>query len=379
MKRIHKACAWLAIVFLSCNGSILAQFNYPPEDDTVIFTRGDYEPIFAGAEWVQFPSLREGFLSGHTFADCFSVGLFEQYLLSTLESMRESGAAWAILDNQRIYYTVDPPVIGSFGRVCYQCFRDAREYEIATMIKQVHSLGMKFALMIELTVDSAAAEERGYAHYLQLYGEYAQVLARKCIDRDLPSGDQYWDEWFRSFRETALFHAHVAAEHGADMLIIAKQILAAICPGNEDRWRNLIAEVRTVYPGPIAMCVQHGPEKYDADFIPGDALDYLVIQYELPLSSAKNPSMKELREAFEYYNDTLFEPLSTRYDVPIIFLAAPFMSCSTAANQVWFEWGQKSECALRQRDLLIQAKMYEALLQAISDEAWAAGLWTWGY
>ena len=94
------------------------------------------------------------------------------------------------------------------------------------------------------------------------------------------------------------------------------------------------------------------------------------------VSMADAPTIPDLVTSFEQFNDTQFEPLSRRYDKPIIFLT-PFQSRDHGAQQVWFEPGMSSTDV--GEDLLIQAMLYEAFFQAVQDEEWVAGVWTWGY
>jgi hypothetical protein len=339
----------------------------------------EYETAFAQPEWVQSPSLRFDFISGHTFMDFYSRETFEKYLDATLDSMCASGAEWAIYDNYWTYYSLEPPQIAPSDTRPYTSFRDATEDEIAAMVEGAHSRGMKFALMIELNYEGVMGDWQGFEYSQSVWGQSAAFLEDRCTELTLtlPStASNYWDLWFEAFEAVVIYHAQIAEAHGADMLVIGKQIAGAICPGNETRWRSLIEEVRKHYGGPIGYAALHMPGIAQAEAFPCDALDYLIINYHLQVSGAANPSIAELRQAFDQYNETTFEPIAQRYDVPIIFLT-PFQSRDHGALQEWFE-----PCAPAPdvgKDLMVQAKMYEAFLQSIADEPWAAGLWTWGY
>lgn len=339
-----------------------------------------YESMFAQSEWVQSPSLRLDFMRGHTFMDFFSREIFGNYLNSTLDSMRASGAGWVVYDNYWTYYSLEPPQIASFGTKPDNQFRDATEAEIAVMIEGAHTRGMRFALMIELNWDGMMGEWRDWEYAQALWGDSVEFLADKCSDLRAwpvsPEAIDYWDQWFAAYEVVAFHHARIAEIHSADMLVIGKQIAGAVCAGNEERWRKLIAEIRKIYNGPIGYAALAIPGLSEPNEFPCDALDYLIIYHYYQISSEADPTITDLREAFEYYNDSEFEPLSRQHDVPIIFLT-PFQSRDHGAWQQWFEPGAPAPDV--GEDLLIQAKMYEAFLQSIADEEWVAGLWTWGY
>ena len=110
--------------------------------------------------------------------------------------------------------------------------------------------------------------------------------------------------------------------------------------------------------------------------MPYEELDYIIIYYYNEISTVENPSIAELKESFEAFNRNQFQPLSERYGKPIIFLT-PFQSRDYGAKQEWFEPSAPSDDI--REDLLIQAKMYEALFQAVQDEDWVKGIWSWGY
>jgi len=357
------------VILASVIGLVLPAVPLPPE----------YETAFAQPEWVQSPSLRADFISGHTFMDFYSRETFERYLDSTLDSMCASGAEWAIYDNYWTYNSLEPPQLVRFGPKPYMSFRDATEDEIAAMVEGAHSRGMKLALMIELNYDGIIGDWKGFEYSQSVWHESAAFLESRCAEliRTLPStASDYWDLWFQAFEAVVVHHARIAEAHGADMLVIGKQIAGAVCPGNEARWRSLIEEARNHYRGPIGYAALHMPGIAQAEAFPCDALDYLIIYYYLQVSGAANPSIAELRQAFDQYNETTFEPVAQRCDVPIIFLT-PFQSRDHGALQHWFEPCKPAPDV--GRDLMVQAKMYEAFLQSIADEVWAAGLWTWGY
>ena len=350
----------------------------PAEEPFVYVLPDEYADLFAQADWIQEPSLPEDFVTGNTFMDWYSDMTIERYVDSTLDSMQQTGGNWVIFDNYWSYHSIEPPVFGPFTDRNDNAFRDATEEEIGAMIQKAHDRGLKFALMLELNWDVMRGEWQGWEHALSWGEEYFAILERKVEELDNPTAgtNEFWDDWFESYGTFVMEHARIARDGNADMLVIGKQIDYAVSPGNEQRWRDLIRDVRTVYDGPLGYAAWTNHEYTQAEFMPYEELDYIIIYYYNEISTVENPSIAELKESFEAFNRNQFQPLSERYGKPIIFLT-PFQSRDYGAKQEWFEPSAPSDDI--REDLLIQAKMYEALFQAVQDEDWVKGIWSWGY
>lgn len=328
--------------------------------------------IFSGPGWEQAPSLPPGFMMGNTFMDVYGNEQFNHYLDTTIASMETTGANWVIYGNFWSYHSLDPPIIAPFPDRFG--FRDATAEEIEIMAEKVHQQGMKFALIMELNWDVLAGSWESWEKAQRVTRESQQFLEDKSMNTE--ENTAYWDSWFESYTAFALDQAAVAQAADVDMLVIGQQLNGAVVAGNIDRWKTLIAKVREVYDGPISYAAYTNQYLTQADSFPYEDADYIIIYYYNGISELEQPGLEELRESFEYFNDTQFEPLSRRYGKPVIFLT-PFQSRDFGARQEWFE--PSAPAPEVGQDLLIQAKMYEAFFQSIQDEDWVAGVWTWGY
>ena len=328
--------------------------------------------VFSGSEWEQEPTLPSDFMIGHTFMDIYTNGLFQAYLESTINSMQDSRATWVVYDNYWSYQSFEPPIIAPYPKT--EGFRNAAPEEICKMVQETHARGMKFALMTELTFDIARGEWQGWDQNTDFWQQSQQLLAAKSDD--LPANTEWWDAWFESYGTFVFEQARTAKQCNVDMLVIGKQIDGAVKTGNADRWRELIVQTRAIYPGPLSYAAWTDQNYSQASEFPYDALDYIIIYLYNNVSDAENPSLSELIGSFERFNDKQFEPLSRQYDKPVIFLT-PFQSRDHGAQQAWFEPADVSPNV--GEDFLIQASLYDAFFQAIQDEDWVAGVWTWGY
>ncbi|HXX59151.1 MAG TPA: hypothetical protein VEI27_00555 [Dehalococcoidales bacterium] len=338
----------------------------------------EYKTIFAQSDWVQNPSLSSGFMTGNTVTDWFSDIAYNKYLDPTLDSMQKSGGGWVAFDNYWSYYSLQPTVIGPFKDRSNNTFRDATADEIGVMIQKTHARGMKFALMSELNWDVMRGPWQGWDYQQQFATRSSGLIEQMGRDLSNPTDavNQFWDGWFDAYSKFAIFQAQAAQTYGADMLVIGKQIDGAVSPGNEGRWKALIAAVRQVYKGPISYAAWTSETYTQAKFFPFDDLDNIIIYYYNVISSDANPSIADLKASFDQFNTSQFQPLSERFGKKVVFLT-PFQSRDFGAKQEWFE--SSAPAPNVKEDLLIQAKMYEALFQSVRNQDWVQGIWTWGY
>jgi hypothetical protein len=337
-------------------------YQLPPDD----------AQVFSSPEWEQNPILPASFMLGNTLMDVYGNEQYQQYLNSTLDSMKNTGAGWVVFDNYWSYQSLEPPIVGPFPNRFG--FRDATADEIQNMVDEAHARGLKFALMMELNWDVMAGPWVSWEESQKFWTESQQFLTEKA--EDVNGNAAYWDAWFETYTAFALDQAATAEKSGADMLVIGKQIDGAVAQGNQERWQALIEQVHRIYHGPLSYAAYTNQYGSHADVFPFQDLDYITIYLYNDISDADQPTLEELKASFEHFNQTQFEPLSRKYGKPVIFLT-PFQSRDHGARQEWFEpSGPAPEVG---QDLLIQAMMYEALFQSIQGQDWVAGVWTWGY
>lgn len=174
------------------------------------------------------------------------------------------------------------------------------------------------------------------------------------FDRDVP-GEPTWAQWFASYTEYVIHHAALAEELGADLFCIGCEMVRA--DAQEAHWRDLIAQVRTVYSGPIT----YNADKYQEDRLTWwDAVDVIS-------SSGYYPAGE-----WETHLDRV-EAVVTTHDKPFLFIEAgcPSREGSPARPNDWLLRGAPSESA--------QAGYLDEMLTAGARRPWLSGyvLWDW--
>ena len=181
-----------------------------------------------------------------------------------------------------------------------------------------------------------------------------------------------WQQWFDQYEAFILHHALLAEKNGFEALCIGTELyLPAI--KQEQRWRDIIANIRKVYSGQLTYAANFYKEYEEIRF--WDALDFIGIQAYFPLSKKDAPSLNELEKGWTPYFRKL-KKLHQKWNKPIVFTELGYRSSKDAAIRPW-EWEQRGDIP---KDLIshkTQAYCYEAFFQTFWKEDWMAGVFLW--
>ncbi|MDD5369592.1 MAG: hypothetical protein PHQ40_10930, partial [Anaerolineaceae bacterium] len=214
----------------------------------------------------------------------------------------------------------------------------------------------------------------------------------------------WWNQWFARYRVFALHHADIATQTGAGAIIIGGDWLSPAMPGGrladgspsgvpedaENRWRVLIAEIRSHFTGKVLWAVDYAEEMQSAPaFIESVDTIYLEIYTSLGDSGYTHDTLVTNLEAIL---DGKVALLQQRFSKPVI-LAPAYPSANGAAQAcVPDPQGEQGAClALNQiepgyssssvvnSNLQEQVDIYNALFAAVNQRSWITGLISRGY
>lgn len=188
--------------------------------------------------------------------------------------------------------------------------------------------------------DASLIEGIQYAHSLGL-----RVQLKPHVDNDdVPT---YWRgeinptdkaAWFRNYGEILKHTADIARASGVEEICVGTELYDLTLPGSDPAntayWRNLISMVRANYSGVLTYSSVF---TYELDHIGfWQDLDYIGISGYWQLSSGKNPSVAELLASWNSINTNLLQPLSQKYNKPIVLTEVGYrsMDCTTV-----YTWG----------------------------------------
>jgi len=177
-----------------------------------------------------------------------------------------------------------------------------------------------------------------------------------------------WDAFFDSYEPWMVGYARLAAETGVEWLVIGTELRSSL--GQEARWRQLIAAIRSVYEGELVYAAN-----WDAmDAVPfWDALDALGIQFYPPVAQDEDAPLPEMQARLDGYFDRLGE-LSREHERPVIFTEIGYRSVTTAALRP-HEWTEHTPDA--QLDLDLQHTLYTLFFAEACEHDYVRGVYLW--
>jgi hypothetical protein len=292
-----------------------------------------------------------------------------------LDGVVNTGANWVVLTPTWTYTRSNPPVIEPVAG------RDPLWLDSTEMISQTLTRSLNAAILPTP----------------QFPGNTNEWWSKAA--RDFP----WWVSWFERYRTFLLNHADLAAQSGAQALIMGGSWIEPALPGGaladgtpsgvpsdaETRWRTLISEIRSRYNGKLLWALSYNQAQASPPpFL--DAVDGLYVQFSPPLASSSEPTSEELYFEASRLMDEGLLPLQTQTGLPVI-LAAGYPSADGAATACLMLPGQEN-CLDWQAlsrpypditdiaiDLQEQADIYSALLRAVNERPWIKGFVSTGY
>ncbi|MHB8792509.1 MAG: glycoside hydrolase family 113 [Thermoleophilia bacterium] len=183
--------------------------------------------------------------------------------------------------------------------------------------------------------------------------------------------------WFADYRAMIVDYARLAEMNQVEMLAIGTELAGISGYENNAYWEALIAEVRTVYHGPITYAASMND--YRSVYF-WDQLDYLGLDSYFPLSDNVEPTIAELVNGWTGYVGQFgeadwigrVEAWQAIWNKPVIFTELGYRSSSYVGRAPW-------DCSPAAYDGENQARAYDAAFQVLRDKPWLAGVFWWDW
>lgn len=195
--------------------------------------------------------------------------------------------------------------------------------DVRAVAAEARSLGL--SLVVKAMVNCRDGYWRAYIRFFDSY---------------VPT-EPTWQQWFQSYDEFVVALAQTAQEVGAEMYCIGCEMVGA--DHRADEWRDLIAQVREVYTGPVT----YNCDKFQEDNVTWwDAVD--------AISSSGYYPIDKLEEHFQR-----IERVAEKFDRPFFFMESgcPSREGSEYVPNNWRFGGEQSNQA--------QEMWYEAYTEAL--------------
>jgi glycosyl hydrolase family 113/HEAT repeat protein len=173
-----------------------------------------------------------------------------------------------------------------------------------------------------------------------------------------------WRQWFSQYEGYVLAYARQAAEAGADAFCVGRETDKAAIARPDD-WRRIIARVRETFAGALTYSANF--DSYDRIAF-WDALDVIGVSAYFPLADGA-PKEEDLAAAWDRILARL-ETVARKTNRRVVFTEIGYPAVPTAASRPWDEPSGPA-------DVWLQARLYEAALQAVSKRPFMVGTFFW--
>jgi len=211
--------------------------------------------------------------------------------------------------------------------------------------------------------------------------------------------EAWWQAWFNAYRQFLLNYARIAAESGADKLVIGgKAVLPAFSGGvypngsnsdvpesSEALWQQMVIDIRAIYGGELVWATN---AQISMDPLPNfiDQFDEIYVTIDSPLASEEFPSFDAVAAGFNTVIDSqIYQVYQSTLKPITIALAYPSVAGAAQGcilvNDACTNDGLylPDEVAAYPLDLEEQVQIYNAILPIVASRDWITGISIRGY
>jgi hypothetical protein len=217
----------------------------------------------------------------------------------------------------------------------------ASDASVRRIVRRAHALGLK--VMIKPHIDLPGDEDRA----------------------EIRPGDR--DAWFTAYRRFITHYADLAADTGTEQLAVGTELAGV--SGDTAAWKEVVAEVRDHYDGPLTYAANY--DEYRRIRFWRD-LDVIGVDAYWPLSVTPTRDTARLRRAWRPIRAEL-AAFARAQDRRVLFTEAGYVS-QHGATTAPYSWTVSGRPAPDE-----QAAAYRALLDSFTGRDWWAGVcwWMW--
>lgn len=261
----------------------------------------------------------------------------------TMLEVKRMGGNWVSLTPFGRVWDIHPTGVAMNFEVPFTENRKA----VIGAVQQAHAAGLRVLLVPHLWVESG--EWRGF------------------ID---PGGDTEWAHWSKGYEAFVTEWAKVANQSKVDMLAVGVELRHWLTTDRAPSFLPIIKRLRAAYSGPLTYAANW--DDVEDTVIWGD-LDVIGINAFYPLATREAAPFTELLQSARLVA-TRAEELAKRWHKPFVFTEFGYTTRKDPALRPW-EWPEALSNVVI--DEQAQAQAYRALLAAMTEKAWFAGLFAW--
>lgn len=344
---IRKAFLTFMTILLLVNGDIrLSSWFIPMLDQVEKKEDLRFYPLLATTTWAALssdanqPESQPQKQKGISYATWWSGNYSHPDADLALANLADTGADWISLIVTQYQDSISSTDV-------YPTLGTPTDADLVHVIRQAHHLGLKVMLKPHLDLAHDPDHWRGE------------------IGQDFSESE--WNAWFSSYQAFIDHYAQLAQTYGADQFCVGTELSAT--QGREGNWRAVIGAVRSLYDGPLTYAANHGSEN---DLTWWDAVDYIGVDAYYPLTDKNDPTIAELKAAWQPRVSSL-ATLASTWNKSIIFTEIGYRSQDGTNQQ---PWASQLDGEI---DLQEQADAYQAAFESVYHQPWLAGIYWWDW
>jgi hypothetical protein len=229
----------------------------------------------------------------------------------------------------------------------YHTEKTATDEDIRYVIDKAKDMGLRVFLKMNIGIHKAGTGWHGQA--------CENISYEECSD------------WFSEYKREITHYAEIAEEENVELFSVGNE-LSYVAINRPDDWRQVVAEVRQVYSGPLTYSANHGEEVHVQWW---DAVDYIGVSAYYRLSETSDPSLQQLVESWQVHSNML-QGLSDRWGKQILLTEIGYSSYNGTTIEPW-----RTAEDHHTLDLQEQADAYQAMLSVNWHADFVAGVFLW--
>lgn len=214
---------------------------------------------------------------------------------------------------------------------------------------------------------AASARERGISVMLKPHIWLRQEVPGEWRGTIRFDRDEDWQLWESEYHALILHYAELAADEEIELFSVGVELNSSI-RARPAFWRQLIDDVRQVYPGRVTYGANWFEEFEEVSF--WDLVDVIEVHAYFPLTNRSDATVEQLVTGWQQHVGDI-RALCLTHDKPVAFLEVGYRSVPGAAIEPWCYDEEKPD------DETEQAESYEALFRTFWHEPWFDGLFMW--
>ncbi len=183
--------------------------------------------------------------------------------------------------------------------------------------------------------------------------------------------DSEWEQWENDYEKYIMTFVAIADSMNVGLVCIGTEFKFSETK-REQFWRKLIKKIRAEYKGQLVYA-SNWDSYEDVPF--WDALDYIGIDAYFPLIDKKEPSLDEIKKAWEKYRRPI-RKLHEKTNRPILFTEYGYLSVDGCTYNTWELEKDRQKHSVNEQ---AQANALQAMHEVFWSEPYYHGgfLWKW--